>query len=367
MWDIPVEDVPGAIMWEAIGQCFAVLGMALAKWSLGLFLLRLVTQKWHRISIWIVMGALMGASLSTCFVFMLQCSPPAYLWDKTIKGGHCDLDATPVSLTLCILCVLADFFFAFMPWIFLWNLNMNQREKMIIAISMSLGVIAGACGIKRTMQVPSLSSSNNYSRDTVGLIVWSSAEIAITMICIGIPVCRPLYKSFFNKIISSRNGTSRGYQKQSGGGGATGHVGLRTIGGGAIPGRSGNDSNNKSRPMRDDESDEFELHRQGKMGGSSGSDMLGTSPQGQSPFNDANAVGGSSASVAVGRVGGMDNRSEESILGEDYRRGHGKQSSGDLERGEGPGQGGHYGNNRSSEGKPVMQVQITEEWHVTRE
>ncbi len=27
--------------------------------------------------------------------------------------------------------------------------------------------------------------------DTVGLIVWSAAEIAVTMICIGIPVCRP--------------------------------------------------------------------------------------------------------------------------------------------------------------------------------
>lgn len=181
MWDIPVEDVPGAIMWEAIGQCFAVLGMAVAKWSLGLFLLRLVTQKWHKVSIWLVMGALMGASISVCFVFMLQCSPPAYLWDKSIKGGHCDLDATPVSMTLCsmlptlppqcfvqvlrfatgesvprlqraderesvlttpkVLCVFADFFFALMPWIFLWKLNMNQREKMIIAISMSLGVM----------------------------------------------------------------------------------------------------------------------------------------------------------------------------------------------------------------------------------
>lgn len=100
MWDIPPEDIPGAIMWEAIGQCFAVIGMALAKWSLGLFLLRLVTQTWHKVSIWLMMGSLMGASISVCFVFMLQCSPPAYLWDRSIPGGHCDLNATPVSLTL---------------------------------------------------------------------------------------------------------------------------------------------------------------------------------------------------------------------------------------------------------------------------
>ncbi|KAK1775937.1 hypothetical protein QBC45DRAFT_444765 [Copromyces sp. CBS 386.78] len=379
MWDIPLESLPGAIMWEAIGQCFAVIGMALAKWSLGLFLLRLVNQTWHRVSIWLVMGALMCASVSVCFVFMLQCSPPAYLWDRSIPGGHCDLNATPVSLTLTILCIIADFFFALMPWIFLWKLNMNQREKMIIAISMSLGVIAGACGIKRTIEVPNL-STNNYSRDTVGLIVWSSAEIAITMICIGIPVCRPLYKSFLDKIYSRTGGSSRsqGYQKQSGRGfsknsraDAGAGLGLRTIGGGAIPGRSGGDaggSGNKSRPNRDDDSDEFELGREGKTGlGSSGSDGLAPgSAQGQSPFNDANAVPASSVSVVVGRVGEMDNRSEESILGEGYRREH---NSGDLERGEGPGpgQGGYRGNNsRNSGGKPAM-IQVTEEWHVTRE
>lgn len=45
------------------------------------------------------------------------------------------------KLFIKVLCIIADFFFALMPWIFLWELKMNQREKMIIAISMSLGVM----------------------------------------------------------------------------------------------------------------------------------------------------------------------------------------------------------------------------------
>lgn len=40
-----------------------------------------------------------------------------------------------------VLCVLADFFFALFPWLFLWQLQMNQREKMVIAISLSLGLL----------------------------------------------------------------------------------------------------------------------------------------------------------------------------------------------------------------------------------
>ena len=89
MFDIPVvDDLVKAVLFEAIGQTFAVVGMAVAKWSLGLFLLRLVNKTWHKVVIWIAMGSLMGASISVCFVFWLQCSPPAYLWDRRIDGGY---------------------------------------------------------------------------------------------------------------------------------------------------------------------------------------------------------------------------------------------------------------------------------------
>lgn len=97
--DIPdPEDISLAILLEAIGQIFAVLGMAVAKWSQGLFLLRLVVRIRHQAAIWIVMLVLICASVSLIFCFMLQCSPPAYLWDRTIEGGHCDVPMLPVSI-----------------------------------------------------------------------------------------------------------------------------------------------------------------------------------------------------------------------------------------------------------------------------
>ena len=47
------------------------------------------------------------------------------------------LDANPPA----VLCVIADFFFAIFPWVFLWKLQMNKREKIVIAASMSLGLM----------------------------------------------------------------------------------------------------------------------------------------------------------------------------------------------------------------------------------
>jgi hypothetical protein len=66
--------------------------------------------------------------------------------------------------------------------------------------------------------------------------VWSAAEIAVTMICIGIPVCVPLYKRYREK---STAGDTSNYRQQSEGG----VYGLKTIGGSTLrPGAATNNN-----------------------------------------------------------------------------------------------------------------------------
>jgi hypothetical protein len=52
-----------ATLWECIGQGVAIVGMPIAKASLGFFLLRLVTIQWHRIAIWSAMTLVTMASI----------------------------------------------------------------------------------------------------------------------------------------------------------------------------------------------------------------------------------------------------------------------------------------------------------------
>lgn len=102
-----VENAVRAVLLEVIGQTFAIIGMAAAKWSLGLFLLRLVNVNmiWHRIAIWAVMIGLMLTSISVVFIYWLQCTPPAYLWDRQIRGGFCHINSVPAAFTLSSTCV----------------------------------------------------------------------------------------------------------------------------------------------------------------------------------------------------------------------------------------------------------------------
>jgi len=86
----------------------------------------------------------------------------------------------------------------------------------------------------------------------MGLIVWTAAEITVTMVCIGIPVCRPLYKKYFRKW-TTRN--SSNYPEHNSGASYP----LRTIGGGVIPAKragksgSGDTSDIHDKIMREHE------------------------------------------------------------------------------------------------------------------
>lgn len=72
-------------------------------------------------------------------------------------------------------------------------------------------------------------SQLNLTEDTVGLIIWSAAEIAVTMVCIGIAICRPLYKNVLDTIISKG---SSGYGRHNE---EPPPLALHTIGGSAMP------------------------------------------------------------------------------------------------------------------------------------
>jgi hypothetical protein len=135
------DDAALAVKNEMIGQTFAVIGMAVAKSSLGLFLLRIVVERWQKILIWVAMGSLSILSVLTAVMFWVQCVPVTKIFDPVRVPGACNIDVTPFAITLGVWCAVVDFFFAIFPWIFIWNLNMKYREKITIAGSMSLGIV----------------------------------------------------------------------------------------------------------------------------------------------------------------------------------------------------------------------------------
>lgn len=99
MDNLPVEEAVKAIYNELVGQTFAVLGMAIAKISLGIFLLRIVVEQWHRISIWISMVSLAMVSVLTAVLLWTQKSPSRATYDPRVQG-RVVVAITPFSILL---------------------------------------------------------------------------------------------------------------------------------------------------------------------------------------------------------------------------------------------------------------------------
>ena len=97
--NLSLDDAVLAVKWEMVGQTFAVIGMATAKVSLGLFLLRIVLETWHKVALWVASLSLLLVSIMTAIIFWIQCLPSQSIFDPRVKGV-CIIEVTPFSILL---------------------------------------------------------------------------------------------------------------------------------------------------------------------------------------------------------------------------------------------------------------------------
>ncbi|KIL85316.1 hypothetical protein FAVG1_11271 [Fusarium avenaceum] len=183
-----------AVELEVYSQVAGIMVIGLGKCAVGIFLLRIVRNKFQKGFIWAFLAGTVFITLFASVVVVVQCDPVASTWDKRIPG-KCWIDFSKVGLTVGSWFVVADFCFAILPWFVIWELNMKRKEKITVACGLSLGVFAGVCGIVRTVALDGLNASE-YIYDTVDMLLWSATESTVTIMCSSIPVLRPLYVRF---------------------------------------------------------------------------------------------------------------------------------------------------------------------------
>lgn len=75
----------------------------------------------------------------------------------------------------------------------------------------------------------------------VNVIVWSQVETALTLICVGIPVCRPLWSRQLRQWFQARSNSAPDQNEED----HSEPVGLYTIGGGDMSGGQGTPKRSK--------------------------------------------------------------------------------------------------------------------------
>ncbi|TLS28451.1 hypothetical protein PpBr36_01423 [Pyricularia pennisetigena] len=217
-WSLGLDDSSDAIFWTYVANTFAITGNAMAKLSMGLFLLRVVQITWQRVALWALIAITAGTSIALTVMLWNQTTPVKASWDPLRTPGTWNIQIQPMSVGLGAWSSVCDFFFAIFPWLFIWSLRMPQREKLMLAGGMSLGVVAGVCGIVRTVVLSRLDVFD-YTLNFVPYFGWAGAEIAVAMFCIGIPTLRPLYMKkrhgVTHETVSNGNGSGQPATGQS--------------------------------------------------------------------------------------------------------------------------------------------------------
>jgi hypothetical protein len=144
-----------AVELEVYSQVAGLLLIGVGKCAVGIFLLRIVRNRFQKTFIWAFLAGTVGITLFSSIVVVVQCDPVESTWDKRIQGT-CWIDfakvgltvgckyprcCTSSSLTLVAWFVAADFCFAILPWFVIWELNMKRKEKITVACGLSLGIL----------------------------------------------------------------------------------------------------------------------------------------------------------------------------------------------------------------------------------
>jgi len=194
LYDMRPENLPKMPFVAVFAGFFSVLAAAWSKTSFALTLLRL-SQGWMmKAAVWFIIIT-MNAIMGTAMLFMwVKCRPFAKVWDSSLEGWCIDpakivvLYQWSAGWSGC-----ADVVLALLPWGILFNMrkSLNIRERLGIAVAMSMGLVAGVASFVKLAMLPKLTGAPT---DTVAVTIWGGAEGALTIIAASIPFLRALIR-----------------------------------------------------------------------------------------------------------------------------------------------------------------------------
>lgn len=89
----------------------------------------------------VVMGAIgMLTAIVDAGVLIWQCTPIAFVWDKSIAGGHCIDQNRAYTATSALILVLIFVLF-FLPLPTIYGMQMSPTKKLGLTLTLSIGAL----------------------------------------------------------------------------------------------------------------------------------------------------------------------------------------------------------------------------------
>jgi hypothetical protein len=117
------------------------------KFSIAIFLLRICVSRYQKVIIYTVLSVTEVYSASFFLLFVLQCQPTTYFWqrynEKYTAGGKC-IDVHVIANAFFAYSAIScwtDWTLGLLPIALVWNLQMTTRMKITVAAILAVGAM----------------------------------------------------------------------------------------------------------------------------------------------------------------------------------------------------------------------------------
>ncbi|KAG6368837.1 hypothetical protein INS49_003053 [Diaporthe citri] len=218
------EETSRAQLLVNVGQTVTSVAAISIKISIACFLLRIVGVNTAQKVAIIIPVALMSLSVFIAiWLIWFSCKP---FW---------------APLVSFVMILVVELWYASFPWYLIRGLEMPRREKILIGTSMSISYISAGCSIARLLNLLQLANAadDEFLLTIVDVLIWHAADVTTQLFCIGVTVCRPLYKNWLYRVADHIEGPSNtaGHLEQDptyGARKAPELIALRTVGGSEV-------------------------------------------------------------------------------------------------------------------------------------
>ncbi|KAF4875331.1 hypothetical protein CGCSCA1_v005613 [Colletotrichum siamense] len=135
---------------------------------------------------------------------LFGCRPVYASWDAVaLKTASC-VDKETVYMVLSIANIIMDIVILVLPLKIVIPLQMARRQKASVILLFATGTFVCAAAIKRTIILPPLMKSLDYSWDVAEQFNWSFLEANAGIVCAAVPGLKPFFVRYLPSFISSR-------------------------------------------------------------------------------------------------------------------------------------------------------------------
>ncbi|CCF43882.1 integral membrane protein [Colletotrichum higginsianum] len=191
-WDIDPGNGKMILQIFYAQQLLYIFIQVFAKASIACFYSRVFTNKRFQLAIKCFLVFLFSHGLMFLLLLAFQCVPVRSIWDRSVNGRCFDTAAISYGGAACS--ILEDFVLILMPLPELLKLKLSKRKKSALVFMFGIGSFACVASMVRLKYLVTFVHSFDATWDNVYLVIWSSIELNLAIICGSLPALRSLFK-----------------------------------------------------------------------------------------------------------------------------------------------------------------------------